>query len=150
MGTKRVLLVSTFLSGLLSLASVWTSLWNVWALVAVRVAMGLVQGVLFPSINPMLIRWAARGEQAKFSAVASMGGTFGTIFIYPVVGLIIKYYDWESAFVLGGIVSLLWCLFWFFLVTDDPTEHKLISKSELGYIMVRKCELKRYQAPTYQ
>ena len=36
--------------------SVPASLWNAWSLVAVRVAMGLAQGVLFPCINPMLIR----------------------------------------------------------------------------------------------
>ena len=55
-GTKRVLLTSTVLSGILSVMSVPASLWSAWSLVVVRVTMGLVQGVLFPCINPMLVR----------------------------------------------------------------------------------------------
>lgn len=57
--------------------------------------MGLVQGVLFPSINPMMIRWTAEDEHARFAALASMGGTFGTIFIYPLCGMILSAYNWQ-------------------------------------------------------
>ena len=46
-------------------------LWNVlhslsaWLLVAVRAALGLAQGVLFPCLNPMLVRWSPQNEQNK-------------------------------------------------------------------------------------
>ena len=40
-------------------------------------------------------RWACKSEQGKFAALASMGGTFGTVFIYPVCGFILKYYSWQ-------------------------------------------------------
>ena len=45
----------------------------------------------------------------KFSALASMGGTFGTIFIYPAVGLLLEASGWKAVFYLGGAVSFAWC-----------------------------------------
>ena len=41
-------------------------------------------------------RWSPQNEQNKFSALASMGGTFGTIFIYPAVGLVLEAYNWQA------------------------------------------------------
>lgn len=137
-GSKRVLLTSTLLSGILSMLSVPASLWNAWSLVAVRVAMGLAQGVLFPCINPMLIRWSPQNEQNKFSALASMGGTFGTIFIYPAVGLVLGAYNWQVVFYLGGVIAFAWCAAWYFLVTDEPTAHKCISRAEVDFIMANR------------
>ena len=81
---------------------------SAWLLVAVRAALGLAQGVLFPCINPMLVRWSPQNEQNKFSALASMGGTFGTIFIYPAVGLLLEAAGWKAVFYLGGAVSFAW------------------------------------------
>ena len=78
---------------------------------AVRAALGLAQGVLFPCLNPMLVRWSPQNEQNKFSALASMGGTFGTIFIYPAVGILLEASGWKAVFYLGGAVSFAWCGF---------------------------------------
>ena len=47
----------------------------------------------------------------KFSALASMGGTFGTIFIYPAVGILLEASGWKAVFYLGGAVSFAWCGF---------------------------------------
>ena len=44
----------------------------------------------------------------KFSALASMGGTFGTVFIYPAVGLLLEASGWKAVFYLGGAVSFAW------------------------------------------
>eukprot|EP00095_Tigriopus_kingsejongensis_P004809 maker-scaffold182_size278544-snap-gene-1.27 protein:Tk04809 transcript:maker-scaffold182_size278544-snap-gene-1.27-mRNA-1 annotation:"inorganic phosphate cotransporter" len=140
-GTRIVLGVSTVISTLITLVNPVLASWNVWSLVASRVVMGLVQGVLFPSINPMMIRWTATNEHAKFAALASMGGTFGTIFIYPVSGMILTKYDWQAVFYVSGILSGVWCLLWFFLVTDDPGNHHCIPRAELQYIRQNRIPL---------
>ena len=57
-GTRRVLGVATLISSLLTLLNPWAAKANVFLLIATRVGIGLAQGVLFPSINPMLLRCA--------------------------------------------------------------------------------------------
>ena len=42
---------------------------------------------------------------------------------------------WPSIFYVIGIIGLLWCVLWFFLVTDTPAKNKLISKTEKSYII---------------
>ena len=56
-GTKRVLGIAMLLSAILTLASVPATYLDVYALIAARVAIGLAQGVLIPSINPMLLKY---------------------------------------------------------------------------------------------
>lgn len=133
-GTRLVLGTSTVISSILTLLTPMLASWNVWVLIANRIFMGLVQGVLFPGINPMMIRWTAEDEHARFAALASMGGTFGTIFIYPLCGMILSAYNWQAVFYISGAVISLWCVVWFQMITDDPSQHRWISEEELRYI----------------
>ena len=55
-GTKRVLGLSSLVCALLTLITPGLCTGNVWVLILNRVAIGLAQGVLFPSLNPMMIR----------------------------------------------------------------------------------------------
>lgn len=114
------------------------SLVSVWMLIIARVLIGLVQGVLFPSMNPMIVRWTAQTEQSKFYALATMGGTFGTIFIYPICGLILDNYNWKAVFYVSALVALLWCTVWFLMVADDPAHSKIISKEELDFVLANR------------
>ncbi len=41
------------------------------------------------------------------------------------------FYLIQSVFYTAGASCLLWCVVWFFLVTDDPEDHPLISEEEL-------------------
>ena len=74
-------------------------------------------------------------EHSKFSGLASMGGTFGTIFIYPACGLILTYYDWAAVFHVSFVATAAWCVLWYFCVTDDPADHKWISEEEKVFIL---------------
>ena len=110
----------------------------------------LFPGVLFPSILPMVIRWSCKEEQAKFAALSGMGGTFGSIFIFPLCGLIISKWGWPSVFYVSGLVSLIWCLFWAIFITDDPTQSGFISKQELQMVLKKRSGMKITNQDTYK
>ena len=57
-GTKKVLGLATLASSVLTLLNPLSAKVHVFVLIVFRVAIGLVQGVLFPCINPMLVRYA--------------------------------------------------------------------------------------------
>lgn len=51
--------------------------------------------MVFPCINPMMVKWSPRQEHARFSALAFMGGGFGMVFIYPAIGILLKHFHWD-------------------------------------------------------
>ena len=135
-GTKLVLGIATFVSGFLSLLVPFAvSTGNVWCIIAIRTLTGLAQGVVFPSLYPLMLRWARKDEHGKFMALAGMGGTFGTILIYPICGTMIAQHGWQSVFYLAGFASCGWFLLWHFFVENDPIKSGYVSKEELNFIL---------------
>lgn len=56
-GSRRILSLAAFLCGIFTLLSPVAVSINVWVLVGSRVMVGLVQGVYFPSLLPVIVRW---------------------------------------------------------------------------------------------
>ncbi len=56
LGSRRVLGVATLASSLLTLLCPAAALWGLPWLVGVRILLGLAQGVLFPCINPVVVK----------------------------------------------------------------------------------------------
>lgn len=63
-----------------------------------------------------------------------MGNTLGTVVTYPLAGAIVESIGWLWAFIIPGAVSLVWCVLWFFTVSNTPAEHRFISEQERDYI----------------
>lgn len=75
------------------------------------------------------------------TTLCEMGPTVGTIITYPIAGALIYYIEdnfiggWKGCFYFFGFTGLIWCIFWFWLVTDSPETHPTISESERNYII---------------
>ena len=83
----------------------------------------------------MIMKWAPEQERSKFITFTYMGGTVGTLVTYPLCGLLIRHYDWESVYYFGGAFGLVWLAMWAVLVTDDPKNHWFISGEERKHIV---------------
>jgi len=55
-GTRKVLGVATLVSSVLTLLTSWAAHTSPSVLAALRIGIGLSQDVLFPCINPMMVR----------------------------------------------------------------------------------------------
>ena len=47
-------------------------------------------------------------------------------------------FDFQSVFYMSGVISLLWCLVWFVLATDDPADNRFTSKDEVKLILDKR------------
>ena len=45
----------------------------------------------------------------------------------PLSGLLAEYVGWEWIFYVFGLVGLLWCLAWWWIVRDSPEDDRHIS-----------------------
>jgi MFS family permease len=87
-------------------------------LVALRIMLGIGEGVAFPSASKIIARHVTserRGiANSTLAAALSWGPALGTF----AGGLILRYYGWRPIFLLFGSVTLLWIVPW--LLVSKP------------------------------
>ena len=90
-------------------------------LIAARIAMGLGEGVAFPSVYHMFGRWVPareRSRAASFNLAAIPAGTLVAIIVTPYLAV---NFGWPSVFYVFGATGVIWFAFWWLLVVDKPS-----------------------------
>ncbi|CAB0031316.1 unnamed protein product [Trichogramma brassicae] len=106
-----------------------------WSLLVVgRIIIGLTGGMTFPACHALVARWAPPAEKGLFMWTL-LGGTFGTIIAYPMIGAIAENLSWEWGWYIPSFLLLIWCFVWRVLAYDSPLEHPGISDEEKTYIV---------------
>ena len=78
----------------------------------------------------MTSRWVPPEDRNRFVARSYFGTNIGLVITYPLCGILVDTWGWESAFyVIAGITGV-WSIFWFFLVFDTPDKHPRITEKE--------------------
>jgi ACS family sodium-dependent inorganic phosphate cotransporter len=106
-----------------------------FAILIIRVLMGLGEGVTFPSWHALYARWIPFEERTRSIAITNSGISVGTVFGYLVTTLIIASYSWEWVFYSFGMLGVIWFFFWQRDITSYPSDHKNISHKELELII---------------
>ncbi|CAB3234050.1 unnamed protein product [Arctia plantaginis] len=132
-GPRYVVLVTSFVSAILTALSPLAAKLDYIALVIIRFFLGFAGGFIYPALHVLVARWAPPAEKGKFVS-AMMGGTLGTVVTWSLTGPLMEKFGWASAFYVPGVLTLVWCGFWWYLVADTPSEHPRISESEKKYI----------------
>lgn len=106
---------------------------NVSILIAVRVAIGVLQAPLFPVLHKLFDRWSPPDELGRFNS-SLMGGSFGSVVSLSISGVLIENFGWPYAFHGAAIVTLVFCAGWWLVVYNSPAEHPRIASVEREYI----------------
>ncbi|XP_072029827.1 sialin-like [Amphiura filiformis] len=109
--------------------------------ITLRILEGIGEGVTFPAIYAMIAHWAPPLEHTKLINISTSGSMFGTIFAYPIAGVLCDsnfLEGWPSVFYLSGALGILWFIFWMLFIHDTPEKHPRISQEEREYIQKSK------------
>lgn len=128
--------------GILGFAVIWWSLATfvtplartVPLMIAVRIILGIGEGVTPPALHSMTARWIPAQERSRVVAFDVTGVYVGLMVAFPVAVWIMTHWGWPWVFYVFGLLGLLWAVLWYFLVTSRPEEHPTISAAELAYI----------------
>ena len=100
---------------------------NVWMLLAVfGVVICSVRSGLGPSITGTIVaRWFQKKRGSAMSIVI-LGGSIGGLILVPLLTYIMIEFNWQTAWVISGIFTLVVALplIWF-IVSDDPSSMNL-------------------------
>ncbi|KAJ8731679.1 hypothetical protein PYW07_004843 [Mythimna separata] len=138
-GGKIPIQIALFVNGVVSILTPWLIDWGGWkAACACRIAQGLSQAGLFPSLQTLFAKWVPVSERGALTSYVCTGSTVGTILAFQLSGYLSESrWGWPSTFWAVGLM----CLGLFAILTifgaASPSEHKTISAEEKTFIMGR-------------
>ncbi|CAD7076657.1 unnamed protein product [Hermetia illucens] len=134
-GAKYVLLLATVICSLLSLITpIGTHLGDWYLLFAIRIVIGLCQGVTFPACHVIISKWAPLDERGVLATIAYSGTSLGVVGMMSTSGQITESLGWPNIFHIWGGVGLCWCVIWFIFGGSTPAKCKFVSFAEKKYI----------------
>jgi sugar phosphate permease len=112
---------------------------NVPLLIADRLLLGVVEGVVLPAMLIHLTRWFTRRERSRANALLLLTNPVVMFIAMALCGFLIDFFDhhrvgsyagWQMMFILEGLPSIIWAFFWLKLADERPSEAKWLTARE--------------------
>jgi len=98
-----------------------------------RFFLGLGESGNFPAAIKTVAEWFPRNERSLATGIFNSGANVGAILAPAIVPWVTLRYGWHAAFLITGIFSVLWMLWWF-RYYRKPTDHATLTSQELQHI----------------
>ena len=117
---------------IISMAHGLASNWQM--LFVFRALLGFAEGSANPAGMKATSEWFPATERGLAGGFFNMGASLGSMLAAPLVAWAILTYNWQFAFVLTGVIGLVWVSLWA-LFYQSPATHKALSPEEREYIL---------------
>jgi ACS family hexuronate transporter-like MFS transporter len=98
-----------------------------------RGLLGFAEGCANPAGMKATAEWFPARERGLAGGVFNIGASFGSMLAPWLVGWAIKFYNWQTAFVITGIIGLVWATLWL-VFYNAPAKHPALSDDERNEI----------------
>ena len=106
-------------------------------LVAVRFAIGLFEGGIFPTFLLFVKNWFAPSERARANGVWQLCYPLAALLSGPIAGYILQFGSWRTLFIVEGIFPIVWVVVWLWGVADSPRKAKWLPEDEREQLLER-------------
>ncbi len=100
------------------------------SMLAARLLLGLGEGATFPAATRAMSNWMPADKRGFAQGTTHAASRIGNAIAPPLIVWLMVATSWRGAFIITGIVSLLWALVWIWYFRDDPREHPRITDGE--------------------
>ncbi|WP_443751337.1 MFS transporter [Asticcacaulis solisilvae] len=128
---KMGMFLFTLVWGLIAMAHALAGNWQ--ALAWLRGFQGFAEGVAQPGGLKVVSEWFPARERGLAGGLYNIGASVGSMLAPPLVAWAILYYNWQAAFVITGVLAILWAFLWLFCYRS-PKEHPALTEAERAYI----------------
>jgi sugar phosphate permease len=125
---------------------------KLWMLIVARFLLGAVESVVFPAMLVFLTHWFTKREKSRANTLLIVGNPLTMACGSAISGYLIFMFDrhqlaglrgWQMMFVLEGLPSVAWAIFWWFSADDRPEEANWLSAEEARAIQGKLDEEQR-------
>src|SRR4051794_15404495 len=134
---KRLMFWALVLWGII--ASATGLLTNYRLLILDRFLLGVVEGVVFPSLLVFLTHWFTKKERSTANTLLILGNPITVVFGSIVSGYLVAYFarqpvfglqPWQLMLLAEGLPTLMWAVIWWWLADDRPLDAKWLEPSQ--------------------
>ncbi len=126
----------------LTVAVVWWSLFTmatgaartVTHFFAARLMLGLGEAATMPSFTKTAFNWFPRAERGLACGIFNSGSVAGNVVSLPLVTLLIAATGWRGAFIVTGLIGLVWALAWWFIYRD-PERYRSVAPAQVDALL---------------
>src|SRR5580700_2095324 len=104
--------------------------WSAVSMLTIQVFFGVGEAGAFPIATRSLARWMRPTERGFAQGVTHAGSRLGAALTPPIVVIIIAKFGWRAAFLVFGLLGVLWSAVWYFYYRDTPEEHRGVNAAE--------------------
>src|SRR5581483_9150269 len=107
---------------------------NWQGLAALRGVLGFAEGTSHTGGLKVVSEWFPSKERGIAGGIYNLGASAGAALAAPLVAGAILFWSWRGAFVVCGILALVWVALWL-IFYQPPERHPWISPDERGLIV---------------
>ncbi|XP_027089436.1 probable anion transporter 4, chloroplastic isoform X1 [Coffea arabica] len=133
-GGKVVMAWGVTLWSLATFLTPWAAENSLCALLAMRMLLGIAEGVALPCMNNMIARWFPQTERSRAVGLAMAGFQLGSAIGLTLSPILMSQGGLYGPFVIFGLSGFLWVLVWISATSSTPDKCHQISAYELQYI----------------
>jgi MFS transporter, ACS family, glucarate transporter len=109
-------------------------MWNFWSMYAARFLFGAGEAGCFPNLTKSFSTWLPSDERTRAQGIMWTFARWGGAFTPPLVVAIFAIVSWRWAFVIFGMLGVIWAVFFYAWYRDDPRDHKSVNAAELALL----------------
>lgn len=110
------------------------AMWNFWSMWVTRFLFGAGEAGCFPSLTKAFSSWLPTIERTRMQGVMWMAARWGGAFTPPLVILTFQLMSWRWAFVLYGLLGIIWAVFFYRWFRDNPKDHPAVNAGEMALL----------------
>ena len=122
-----------------ALWSIFTALtglaWGLVSLLVFRLLFGMAEAGAYPACARAFYAWLPAGERGFAQGINFSGSRLGAAFALPAIAWLLTTTGWRNAFLLLGVIGIVWAVLWYAWFRNTPEEHPGISVGERDLIM---------------
>jgi len=112
-------------------------------LLVARFMLGLVEGVVYPSLLVYLTHWFTRRERSRANTLLILGNPITVTWASIVSGYLVQVFDrhqvgrlvgWQMMLVIEGLPTLIWAFLWLLLADDRPADATWLAPGEAAAV----------------
>lgn len=131
-GPRRVLLRIVVWWSFFTAATGWA--WNWVSLVVTRFLFGAGEAGCFPNLTKAFERWLPKAERTRAQGVMWMSARWGGAATPLLVFACVQVVGWRLAFLVFGLVGVVWAVLFYRWYRDDPRAHPAVNAAEAALL----------------
>jgi MFS family permease len=109
-------------------------MFSFWPMAVVRFCFGAGEAGCFPNLTKTFTVWLSQTERVRAQGIMWTFARWGGAFTPPLVILVFQWMSWRWAFVLFGLLGVVWAFFFYRWYRDNPSEHAGVNAAELALL----------------